>query len=36
MQVGGGITEENAGEWLEAGAEKVCLPRPNGLALGPR
>ncbi|CAD6590193.1 MAG: Enzyme that catalyzes the fourth step in the histidine pathway [Tremellales sp. Tagirdzhanova-0007] len=25
MQVGGGITEENAGEWLEAGAEKVIV-----------
>lgn len=27
LQVGGGITEENAMEWLEAGASKVCLFR---------
>ena len=25
MQVGGGITESNAEEWLKAGAEKVSL-----------
>ena len=25
LQVGGGITEENAEEWLQAGAEKVRL-----------
>jgi phosphoribosylformimino-5-aminoimidazole carboxamide ribotide isomerase len=23
LQVGGGITDKNAGEWIEAGAEKV-------------
>lgn len=27
LQVGGGITDQNAKEWIEAGAEKVsCLP----------
>lgn len=26
LQVGGGITDENANEWIEAGAEKVALP----------
>lgn len=24
LQVGGGITDENAREWIDAGAEKVC------------
>lgn len=24
LHVGGGITEENALQWIEAGAEKVC------------
>lgn len=26
MQVGGGINEDNAEEWLQAGASKVSLP----------
>lgn len=26
LQVGGGINDSNAREWIEAGAEKVCLP----------
>jgi phosphoribosylformimino-5-aminoimidazole carboxamide ribotide isomerase len=25
LQVGGGITDANAKEWIDAGAEKVCL-----------
>ena len=25
LQVGGGITDQNAREWIGAGAEKVCL-----------
>lgn len=25
LQVGGGITDENAKEWIDAGASKVCL-----------
>lgn len=27
LQVGGGINDSNAKEWIEAGAEKVCLLR---------
>lgn len=29
LQVGGGITDKNAREWIEAGAEKVCLRYPR-------
>jgi phosphoribosylformimino-5-aminoimidazole carboxamide ribonucleotide (ProFAR) isomerase len=25
LQVGGGITDQNAGEWIERGAEKVII-----------
>jgi len=25
LQVGGGITEKNAAQWIDLGAEKVCL-----------
>jgi len=25
LQVGGGITDQNAREWIDAGAEKVCV-----------
>lgn len=28
LQVGGGINDGNAKEWIEAGAEKVCLLSP--------
>jgi phosphoribosylformimino-5-aminoimidazole carboxamide ribotide isomerase len=31
LQVGGGITDANAAQWIEWGAEKVCkLPHGNG------
>lgn len=25
LQVGGGITDKNAAEWIDAGASKVCF-----------
>lgn len=28
LQVGGGINEKNARQWIEAGAEKVCISPP--------
>ena len=31
MQIGGGITDANAAQWIEWGAEKVCLRFPNTL-----
>lgn len=31
LQVGGGITDQNAKEWIDAGAEKVCLLRVESL-----
>lgn len=30
LQVGGGITDANAAEWIEYGADKVGLPRKYG------
>lgn len=28
LQIGGGITQQNATEWIDAGAEKVCCILP--------
>lgn len=28
LQVGGGITDQNAKDWIDAGAEKVSVPIP--------
>lgn len=38
LQVGGGITDQNARQWIERGAEKVCLLQsaiglPKGLPI---
>jgi hypothetical protein len=34
LQIGGGITAENAAQWIEWGADKVC-PRKLGTAIWP-
>jgi len=31
LQVGGGITDINAMQWIEAGADKVCLQSRIGI-----
>lgn len=31
MQVGGGITEKNAAEWIERGADKVSFTQSNDI-----
>lgn len=36
LQVGGGITDQNACQWIEAGAEKVCIAPTFGFLLWPQ